>query len=43
MRPMNLRDFGILNSKFSDYCCIISDEAINLMQNAHLTEKSGTL
>ena len=37
----------ILNIKYSDYCCIISlinkNEAINLMQNADLTEKSGSL
>ena len=37
----------ILNIKGSDYRCIISliskNEAINLMQNADLTEKSGAL
>ena len=36
-----------LKIKGSDYRCIISliseNEAINLMQNADLTEKSGTL
>ena len=33
--------------KGSDYCCVISliskTEAINLMENADLTEKNGTL
>ena len=46
MMSMNLSDIAILNIKGSDYCCIISliskNEAINLMQNADLTEKSGT-
>ena len=45
---MNLRNIAILNIiKGSDYCCIISlirkNDAIKLMQNAALTEKSGTL
>ena len=44
---MNLSDIAMLNIKGSDYRCIISlirrNEAINLMQNADLTEKSGTL
>ena len=43
MMSMNLSTIGILNIKSSDYCCIISlnskNEAINLMQNADLTEK----
>ena len=43
---MNLSNIAILNIKGSDYCFIISligkNEAINLMQNADLTEKSGT-
>ena len=47
MMSVNLRDIAILNIKGSDYCCIISfiskNEAINLLQNADLTEKSGTL
>ena len=47
MMSMNLSDVAILNIKGSDYCCIISliskHEAINLMQNVDLTEKSGTL
>ena len=44
---MNLRDIAVLNIKGSDYCCIISliskNEAIQLLQNADLTEESGTL
>ena len=44
---MNLKDIAILNIIGSDYCCIISlitkNEAIKLMQNADLTEKSRTL
>ena len=44
---MNLSDISILNIKSSEYRCIISGiskkEALNLMQNAVLTEKSGTL
>ena len=43
---INLSDIAILNIKGSDYCCIISliskNEAIELLQNADLTEKSGT-
>ena len=44
---MNLSDAAILNIKSADYCYIISgickSGAINLMQNADLTEKSGAL
>ena len=44
---MNLCDIAILNIKSADYHCIISrmtkSEAINLMQNIDLTEKSGRL
>ena len=44
---MILSDITHLNIKGSDYHCIINliskNEAINLMQNSHLTEKSGTL
>ena len=44
---MNLSDIFTLNIKGSDYRCIISgiskNEAINLMQNAELTQKGGTL
>ena len=47
MMSMNLSDIAILNMKSADYCCIISgiskNEAINLMQNADLTEKSEAL
>ena len=47
MTSLNLRDISILNIKVSDYCFIIGlitkNEAINLMQKADLTEKSGTL
>ena len=47
MMSMNLSDIAILNIKGFDYLCIISliskNEAIKLMQNADLTEKSGTL
>ena len=47
MVSMNLNDIAILNIKVSDYRCIISlinkNEAINVMQNADLIEKSGTL
>ena len=47
MLSMNLINIAILNIKGSNYCCIISgiskNEAINLMQNIDLTEKSGAL
>ena len=47
MMSINLSEIAILNIKGSDYRCIISliikNEIINLMQNADLTEKSGTL
>ena len=43
MMSVNLSNTAILNVKGSDYHCIISliskNEAINLMQNADLTEK----
>ena len=46
MMSMNLSNIAILNIKSSDYRCIISgiskNEAINLMENAVLTEKSTT-
>ena len=42
---MNLSDIAILNIKVSECRCIISliskNEAIKLMQNPNLTEKSG--
>ena len=47
MISINLSDIAILKIKGSDYCCIISliskNEALNLMQDADLTKKSGTL
>ena len=47
MMYINLNNIAILNIKGSDYRCIISllrkNSAIKLMQNADLTEKSGTL
>ena len=47
MMSENLIEVAILNIKSSDYCYIISliskKEAINLMQNDDLTEKSRTL
>ena len=46
MMSMNLSDNAILNIKRSHYPCIINliskNQAINLMQNADLTEKSRT-
>ena len=43
---MNFSDIAYLNIKNAGYCCIISginkNEAINLMQNVDLIEKSGT-
>ena len=40
----NLSGIAILNIKSADYCCIISRisqrEAINVMQNINLTEKT---
>ena len=47
MISMNLCNITVLAIKSSDYYCIISrikkNEAITLMQNVDLTEKSGTL
>ena len=47
MMPVNLSDITILNIKGSDYRSIISlinkNDAINLLQNNDLTEKTGTL
>ena len=47
MMSRNLSDIAILNNKRSDYRCIISliskNEDINLLQNADLAEKNGTL
>ena len=47
MMSLNLSDTAILNIKNADYPCIISrinkSETVNLLENAKLTEKSGTL
>ena len=47
MMPVNVSDIAILKIKGSDYRCIVNltstNEDINLMQNADLTKKSGTL
>ena len=47
MMSMNLSNIAILTIRGVDYRCIISgiskSEAISLMQNIDLTEKSGTL
>ena len=47
MMSMNLSDIAILSIKGSDCHCDISgiskNELINVMPNAALTEKSGTL
>ena len=44
---VKLSDIAILNITGFDYCCIIilisENETINLLGNADLTEKSGTL
>ena len=44
---INLSDIAILTIKGSDYCCMVrlinKNRAIKLLQNADLTEKSGTL
>ena len=47
MMSINLSDIAFLNITRSDYCCIIrlisKHEAMNVLQNNDLTEKSGTL
>ena len=48
MISMKFSDFAILNNfKRSNYCCILGliskNKAINLMESADLSEKSGTL
>ena len=47
MISVNLSDIAILNIQGSDYGCIITsiskNEAINLLQNADLTEKRGAI
>ena len=46
MMYMNISDIAILKVKSTDYRCIISgiskNEAIHLMQNIGLTQKTGT-
>ena len=46
MMSMNLSDIATLNNKWFDYSCIIrliSKNDRDLMQNADMTKKSGTL
>ena len=47
MMSINLSGIAILGIKSADYCCIISRiskiEAINIMQNIDLIQKSGAL
>ena len=47
MMSVTISDIAISNIKGSDYRCIISliskREAINLLKNTDLTEKSGTI
>ena len=47
MMSINLSEIAILNIKCFEYHCIVSlisnNEAINLLQNADLTERSRTL
>ena len=47
MMAMNLSDIAILNIHGADYCCILNriskSEAVNLLQKADLSLKSGTL
>ena len=47
MISMNLSNIAVLNIEVSDYRCIISliskNQAINVMQNPDLAEKSRTL
>ena len=47
MMSIKLRDIAIINIKSFDYRCVISgiskSEAIKLLQNIDLAEKSGTL
>ena len=44
---VNLKDFAILNTKGADYHCIINEisknDAVNLFENANLTEGRGVL
>ena len=44
---VNLKDVAFLNVKGSDYSCIITltskNEAINVLENADLNEKMGSI
>ena len=46
MMSMELSDIAILSIKSADYCCVFSriskNEAINVIQNINLIEKSRT-
>ena len=47
MMPIKLNDIAILNIRSVNYPCVINEinksEAVNLLQNADVSEKSGTL
>ena len=47
MMSIDLKSIVILNICCVDYCCIISkmskSETVNLLKNADLTEKNGSL
>ena len=47
MMSRNISNIAIFNIECADYCCIVSSiiksEAVKLMQNINLTEKSETL
>ena len=47
MMPIKLNDIAILNIRSVNYRCVINkiskSEAVNLLQNADVSEKSGTL
>ena len=47
MMPVNRDNIAILNIRCVNYCCIINkiskSDAVNVLQNADLTEKRGVL
>ena len=47
MMSIKLNDIAILNIRSVNYCCVINEisksEAVNLLQNADVSEKGGTL
>ena len=47
MMPIKLNDIAILNIRSVNYRCVINEisksEAVNLLQNADVSEKGGTL